>query len=100
MCASPLAFVVVTIVSTIRGILLLLAGGLQRGAFGRVLDPFVDKVLVLGSFIFFAGKNFTIPDYDPTSIPTNVRTITGRARQSSTIASDAMRERRMNPPPC
>ena len=33
-----------------------------EGAFGRVLDPFVDKVLVLGSFVFFAGKNFIIPD--------------------------------------
>lgn len=30
-----------------------------EGVFGRVVDPFVDKVLVLGSFIFFAGKNFT-----------------------------------------
>jgi CDP-diacylglycerol--glycerol-3-phosphate 3-phosphatidyltransferase len=42
-----------------------------------VVDPFVDKVLVLGSFIFFAGKNFIIPHQDPTSIPTNVKTITG-----------------------
>jgi len=48
-----------------------------EGAFGRVLDPFVDKVLVLGSFIFFAGKNFTVPEFDPASIPTNVKTITG-----------------------
>ena len=31
-----------------------------EGAFGRVVDPFVDKVLVLGTFIFFAGKNFVI----------------------------------------
>src|SRR4051812_20350286 len=31
-------------------------------AFGRVVDPFVDKVLVLGSFAFFAGKNFVIPE--------------------------------------
>lgn len=30
--------------------------------FGRVVDPFVDKILVLGSFIFFGGKNFIIPD--------------------------------------
>jgi CDP-diacylglycerol--glycerol-3-phosphate 3-phosphatidyltransferase len=30
--------------------------------FGRVVDPFVDKVLVLGSFTFFAGKNFIIPE--------------------------------------
>jgi CDP-diacylglycerol--glycerol-3-phosphate 3-phosphatidyltransferase len=33
-----------------------------EGAFGRVVDPFVDKVLVLGTFIFFAGKNFIIPE--------------------------------------
>ncbi|HET6246505.1 MAG TPA: CDP-alcohol phosphatidyltransferase family protein [Tepidisphaeraceae bacterium] len=32
-----------------------------EGAFGRVVDPFVDKVLVIGTFIFFAGKNFIIP---------------------------------------
>jgi CDP-diacylglycerol--glycerol-3-phosphate 3-phosphatidyltransferase len=29
-----------------------------EGAFGRIVDPFVDKILVLGSFTFFAGKNF------------------------------------------
>ena len=33
-----------------------------EGAFGRVVDPFVDKVLVIGTFIFFAGKNFIIPE--------------------------------------
>jgi CDP-diacylglycerol---glycerol-3-phosphate 3-phosphatidyltransferase len=33
-----------------------------EGAFGRVVDPLVDKVLVLGSFIFFAGKNFIISE--------------------------------------
>lgn len=33
-----------------------------EGAFGRVVDPFADKILVLGSFIFFAGKNFIIPE--------------------------------------
>src|SRR6202012_823304 len=43
------------------------------GAFGRVVDPFVDKVLVLGSFIFFAGKNFT----EPGNIGQSVTTITG-----------------------
>jgi CDP-diacylglycerol--glycerol-3-phosphate 3-phosphatidyltransferase len=48
-------------------------------AFGRITDPFVDKVLVLGSFIFFAGKNFVIPESDPSMIPDNVKTITGIA---------------------
>lgn len=33
-----------------------------EGAFGRMVDPYVDKVLVLGSFVFLAGKNFIIPD--------------------------------------
>lgn len=47
-----------------------------EGAFGRVVDPFVDKVLVLGSFIFFAGKNFIIPVHGEQYV---VRTITGVA---------------------
>jgi CDP-diacylglycerol--glycerol-3-phosphate 3-phosphatidyltransferase len=47
-----------------------------EGAFGRVVDPFVDKVLVIGSFIFFAGKNFIIPVSEQ---PYVVRTITGVA---------------------
>lgn len=49
--------------------------------FGRVVDPFVDKVLVLGSFIFFAGKNFIIPDWELINreTPFVVKTITGVA---------------------
>ena len=47
-----------------------------EGAFGRVVDPFVDKVLVIGSFIFFAGKNFIIPS---TAGKYVVYTITGVA---------------------
>ncbi len=46
--------------------------------FGRVVDPFVDKILVLGSFIFFAGKNFIIPDYENNNWMV-VKTITGVA---------------------
>jgi len=30
----------------------------QITSFGRVIDPFVDKVLVCGAFIFFAGSGF------------------------------------------
>ncbi len=47
-----------------------------EGTFGRIVDPFVDKVLVLGSFILFAGKNFIIPDYSQLLV---VKTITGVA---------------------
>jgi CDP-diacylglycerol--glycerol-3-phosphate 3-phosphatidyltransferase len=52
-----------------------------EGAFGRVLDPFADKILVLGSFIFFAGKNFIIPETGPGGQESLsvVRTITGVA---------------------
>jgi phosphatidylglycerophosphate synthase len=50
-----------------------------EGPFGRVVDPFVDKVLVLGSFIFFAGKNFIIPDPEKMTLTQTmvVKTITG-----------------------
>jgi CDP-diacylglycerol---glycerol-3-phosphate 3-phosphatidyltransferase len=48
-----------------------------EGAFGRVVDPFVDKVLVIGSFIFFAGKNFIIPETAPHGPSEVVKTISG-----------------------
>src|SRR5687767_6301 len=48
-----------------------------EGAFGRVVDPFVDKVLVIGSFIFFAGKNFIIPETVPEGHVGVVKTISG-----------------------
>jgi phosphatidylglycerophosphate synthase len=52
-------------------------------AFGRVVDPFADKILVLGAFIFFAGKNFIIPiDAEHAAEPASrwvVKTITGVA---------------------
>src|SRR5438270_13034078 len=52
-----------------------------EGTFGRVVDPFVDKVLVLGSFIFFAGKNFIIPQnpHSPGEAAYVVKTISGVA---------------------
>src|SRR5947207_4475759 len=50
-----------------------------EGVFGRVVDPFADKILVLGSFIFFAGKNFIIPDTAFPLIQNQVKTITGVA---------------------
>jgi CDP-diacylglycerol--glycerol-3-phosphate 3-phosphatidyltransferase len=52
-----------------------------EGVFGRVVDPFVDKVLVLGSFTFFAGKNFIIPEsvVHPDGATMVVRTLTGVA---------------------
>src|SRR5688572_21242047 len=48
-------------------------------AFGRVVDPFADMILVLGSFIFFAGKNFIIPEMEQPGARMVVKTITGVA---------------------
>jgi phosphatidylglycerophosphate synthase len=53
-----------------------------EGAFGRVVDPLVDKVLVLGSFIFFAGKNFIVAETARQLYPGSqavVKTISGVA---------------------
>jgi CDP-diacylglycerol--glycerol-3-phosphate 3-phosphatidyltransferase len=50
-----------------------------EGTFGRIVDPFVDKILVLGTFIFFAGKNFIIPDPAFPGDHNVVKTITGVA---------------------
>src|SRR5688572_6876122 len=48
-------------------------------AFGRVVDPFADKILVLGTFIFFAGKNFIVPDPAFPASHSVMKTITGVA---------------------
>jgi CDP-diacylglycerol--glycerol-3-phosphate 3-phosphatidyltransferase len=31
--------------------------------FGRIMDPFCDKVLILGGFIFLAGPRFVVPQW-------------------------------------
>jgi CDP-diacylglycerol--glycerol-3-phosphate 3-phosphatidyltransferase len=31
--------------------------------FGRIMDPFCDKILVLGAFIFLAGPRFAVPEW-------------------------------------
>jgi phosphatidylglycerophosphate synthase len=50
----------------LAGITDVLDGWLARrwnltSAFGRIADPFVDKVLVVGAFAMLAGSNFAIP---------------------------------------
>lgn len=34
----------------------------QITSFGRVIDPFVDKILVCGAFVLLVGENFISPD--------------------------------------
>lgn len=31
--------------------------------FGRLMDPFCDKVLILGAFIYLTGPRFTVPEW-------------------------------------
>ena len=52
----------------------------QVTALGRVLDPFVDKVLVCGAFVFFAGSGFVDSDgHNVTAVaPWMVVVIVGR----------------------
>lgn len=50
----------------IAGITDILDGWIARrfnwtSAFGRIADPFVDKVLVVGAFVMLAGSNFAMP---------------------------------------
>ena len=33
-----------------------------ESVFGRIMDPFCDKVLVLGAFVYLAGPRFVIPE--------------------------------------
>ena len=42
--------------------------------FGRIVDPFCDKILILGTFIFFASSSFLVPD---PSVPGGIRSLTG-----------------------
>lgn len=41
--------------------------------FGRVMDPFADKVLVIGAFIMLAGPAFAVASGDRTTVVTGVR---------------------------
>lgn len=54
------------VVYIIAGITDVLDGYLARklhltSAFGRIADPFVDKVLVVGAFVMLAGSNYAFP---------------------------------------
>jgi CDP-diacylglycerol--glycerol-3-phosphate 3-phosphatidyltransferase len=54
------------VVYIVAGITDVLDGYLARklnltSAFGRIVDPFVDKVLVVGAFVMLTGSNFAFP---------------------------------------
>ncbi len=62
--ASEYLLIVSATIYIIAGITDILDGYLARkmnltSAFGRIADPFVDKVLVIGAFVMYSGSNFT-----------------------------------------
>lgn len=64
--SSPWLLNVAFVVYIIAGITDVLDGYLARklnltSAFGRIADPFVDKVLVVGAFAMLAGSNYAFP---------------------------------------
>lgn len=42
--------------------------------FGRIVDPFCDKILVLGTFVFFSSGIFLVPDEN---LPGGMESLTG-----------------------
>ncbi|MCL2700864.1 MAG: CDP-alcohol phosphatidyltransferase family protein [Phycisphaerae bacterium] len=64
--AAPWLLNAALVVYLVAGVTDVLDGWIARkynwtSAFGRIADPFVDKVLVLGAFIMLAGSNFAAP---------------------------------------
>ncbi len=62
--ASEYLLLISAAIYIIAGITDVLDGYLARklnltSAFGRIADPFVDKVLVVGAFVMYSGSNFT-----------------------------------------
>lgn len=63
---SPLLLNLAFVIYLVAGVTDILDGYLARkwnltSAFGRITDPFVDKVLVVGAFAMLAGSNFVLP---------------------------------------
>ena len=64
--AGPLLLNVAFGLYIVAGVTDVLDGWIARrynwtSAFGRITDPFVDKVLVVGAFAMFTGSNFAFP---------------------------------------
>jgi len=64
--AGPGLLISALVVFVVAGVTDFLDGYIARkmhveSAFGRVVDPFVDKVLIVGAFAMLAGSNFLYP---------------------------------------
>jgi CDP-diacylglycerol--glycerol-3-phosphate 3-phosphatidyltransferase len=77
---SPWYFDLAVAVFILAGISDLVDGYLARRygmetSIGRLLDPFVDKIMIGGSFIFFCGPNFVVDGKNVTDIAPWIVTI-------------------------
>lgn len=69
--AAAAIFVVAAVTDALDGILARRWNAVT--AFGRIMDPFADKLLVVGAFVYLAGPGFTMPaPGEPGDIPMQV----------------------------
>jgi len=59
MLLAAIVFVVAAVTDALDGYLARKWNAISR--FGRVMDPFADKLLVLGAFVLLAGSGFWVP---------------------------------------
>lgn len=64
--ATGIIFIVAAITDALDGFLSRRWGVVST--FGRVMDPFADKVLVVGSFLFLAGPDFHVAQHNGTGL--------------------------------
>lgn len=67
---GPILLNAALVVYIVAGLTDVLDGYLARkmkitSAFGRIVDPFVDKLLVVGAFAMLTGSNYMMPAGDP-----------------------------------
>lgn len=60
LCFAAVLFVVAALTDALDGYLARRWNAVSL--FGRVMDPFADKILILGSFLLMAGPAFALPD--------------------------------------
>ncbi len=65
--ASAILFIVAAVTDALDGHLARKWGVVS--VFGRVMDPFADKLLIIGAFILLAGRGFMMSVEDKTPVP-------------------------------
>jgi CDP-diacylglycerol--glycerol-3-phosphate 3-phosphatidyltransferase len=65
--AAAVLFIVAAVTDAVDGLLARRWGVVS--VFGRVMDPFADKLLIIGAFILLAGRGFMMSVEDKTPVP-------------------------------